>query len=201
MTDRPRSPNTELVPAPIEPRRVEGSGPPQAGAGAEPFHVAYETHFAFVWHGLLRLGVRGADLADLTHDVFAVAFRRWGTFDASRPLRPWLFGILYRVALDFQRKLQNQREVPVDAPAAVDARMAADDAVAERQAQALALRIIDAMPLEQRAVFVMHDLEGEAMPHIAEALSVPLNTAYSRLRLARRHFNEQAKALQQEVKP
>ena len=34
----------------------------------------------------------------------------------------------------------------------------------------------------------MHELDGHAMPEIAAALGVPLNTAYSRLRLAREQF-------------
>jgi len=39
---------------------------------------------------------------------------------------------------------------------------------------------------EQRAVFVMADLEELSAPEIAEVLSVNLNTVYSRLRSARR---------------
>jgi RNA polymerase sigma-70 factor (ECF subfamily) len=34
----------------------------------------------------------------------------------------------------------------------------------------------------------MHDLEEYTMPEIAHVLGVPLNTAYSRLRLARADF-------------
>ena len=34
----------------------------------------------------------------------------------------------------------------------------------------------------------MHDIDGHVMPDIAAALGVPLNTAYSRLRLARADF-------------
>ncbi len=40
----------------------------------------------------------------------------------------------------------------------------------------------------QRAVFVMADLEGMRAHEIAEALDVKLNTVYSRLRLARAKF-------------
>jgi RNA polymerase sigma-70 factor (ECF subfamily) len=47
---------------------------------------------------------------------------------------------------------------------------------------------MESMPLERRAVFVMHEIDGLPVPEVAQALAVPLNTAYSRLRLARRDF-------------
>ena len=37
-------------------------------------------------------------------------------------------------------------------------------------------------------MFVMHELDGHAAPEIADAMGIPLNTAYSRLRLARQDF-------------
>ena len=47
------------------------------------------------------------------------------------------------------------------------------------------------MDFEKRSLVVMHDLEGIAVPEIAALLAVPLNTAYSRLRLARAEFERE----------
>ena len=44
------------------------------------------------------------------------------------------------------------------------------------------------MELEQRAAFILFEVEGMSGPEVAEALAVPLGTAYSRLRLARVAF-------------
>ena len=44
------------------------------------------------------------------------------------------------------------------------------------------------MPDEQRAVFCLFELEGMTGEEIAEAIEIPLGTAYSRLRLARAAF-------------
>lgn len=41
---------------------------------------------------------------DATHDAFAQAFRRWEQYDANRPLRPWLHGIVSHLALDALRR-------------------------------------------------------------------------------------------------
>jgi RNA polymerase sigma-70 factor (ECF subfamily) len=47
------------------------------------------------------------------------------------------------------------------------------------------MKALDTLDLDRRAVFVLHELDELSMPEIAAALSIPLNTAYSRLRLAR----------------
>ena len=41
---------------------------------------------------------------DATQDAFAQAFRRWEQYDANRPLRPWLHGIVSHLALDALRR-------------------------------------------------------------------------------------------------
>lgn len=47
------------------------------------------------------------------------------------------------------------------------------------------------MTFEKRCLVVMHDLEEIAVPEIATLLAVPMNTAYSRLRLARAEFEKE----------
>ncbi len=64
----------------------------------------------------------------------------------------------------------------------------ADDLLVARQEQNLVIGALATMEEDRRAVLVMHDLDGHSMPVIAEALGLLLNTAYSRLRLARVDF-------------
>jgi len=51
-------------------------------------------------------------------------------------------------------------------------------------------RILDRLDDDKRAVFVLAELEQMTAPEIAEALSVNLNTVYSRLRAARAAFED-----------
>jgi RNA polymerase sigma-70 factor (ECF subfamily) len=47
------------------------------------------------------------------------------------------------------------------------------------------MEALDRLDFDRRVVLVMHDLDEISVPEIAAMLEIPLNTAYSRLRLAR----------------
>ena len=51
---------------------------------------------------------------------------------------------------------------------------------------------LDTMDLDQRAAFVLFELVGMSGAAMAEALEIPVGTAYSRLRLARDAFRRAA---------
>src|SRR5262249_9412222 len=70
-----------------------------------------------------------------------------------------------------------------------------DDLLVLRERQRLVLAAIESIDLAKRAVFVMAEIDGHTMPEIATALGIPLNTAYSRLRLARGEFADAARRL------
>jgi len=53
------------------------------------------------------------------------------------------------------------------------------------EARAVLMKALDGLDLDRRAVFVMHELDEIPVPEVASTLGIPLNTAYSRLRLAR----------------
>jgi RNA polymerase sigma-70 factor (ECF subfamily) len=134
------------------------------------------------------MGVGRADLEDLTHDVFLAVYRRWEDFDAARAVRPWLFGFAYRIASDHRRLSRHRHEVADASSESVDGATLPDERIAEEQTRRRVLAALATIDLDRRSVLVMHDLDGHGMPEIARELAIPLNTAYSRLRLARRDF-------------
>lgn len=147
----------------------------------------YETHVGYVWNSLRRLGIPDADREDLCHEVFIALFRG-ATYDPSRPLKPWLFGIAFRIASDHRRRARFRREVPSLMDDAQCQAPAADEALAQKEARLLVERALGGLDLDQRAVFILHEIDGLAMPEIARVLDAPLNTLYSRLRLGRAKF-------------
>ena len=69
------------------------------------------------------------------------------------------------------------------------------DELVRAEAMEILYRLLDQLPAERRSVFVMAELEEMSASEIAEAARLPLNTVYSRLRLARRDFEAALKRL------
>jgi RNA polymerase sigma-70 factor (ECF subfamily) len=174
------------------------SGTEDAGSRLAPtFRAVFEAESSYVMSSLRRLGVFERDLDDLTHDVFLAVHLRFAEYDPARPIRPWLFAFAVRVAAAYRRRARHRLEVIEGAIEAADERAGTADArVAAQEARRLVIQALDEVELDRRAVLVMHDIDGEAMPEIARALSIPLNTGYSRLRLAREEFEVALKRLQ-----
>lgn len=160
-------------------------GSPPAG-GDECFHV-YQRELDYLLGSLRRLGVMPRDIEDVAHEVFLVMHRRWQDYDQKRPLRPWLFGIAFRVAASQRRK--GAREVLGDQPEAEDFSARPDEAAAAGETRHLLLKALAQVPLERRAVLLMHDVDETSMHDITAELAIPLFTGYSRLRKARKELD------------
>jgi RNA polymerase sigma-70 factor (ECF subfamily) len=158
--------------------------------GPPSLRAVYEEHFQFVWRSLRRLGVREADIPDAAQDVFLVVHRKLPEFEGRSKISTWLFGITMRVARDRMRLAHVRRQIGDEEAVLAFADENADvGAQAERrQAAALLESILDGLPIEQRAVFTLFELDGMTGEAIAELLELPLGTVYSRLRLARDAF-------------
>lgn len=155
------------------------------------FEAVYRAHFSFVWRTLARMGVREAELEDAAQEVFMVVHRRLAdTYDPSRPLRPWLGGIAVRVAVAERRRARHRREHLTDRPQAGRAATlpTPDGVMAQRQRAARVREALACLDPDRRAVFVMFEMEDLPCTDIADALGVPVNTVYSRLRVARQRF-------------
>ncbi len=156
--------------------------PPEIGA-------IYEAHFDFVWRSLRRLRVPDSCIDDATHDVFLVAQRRLAEFQGRSSMKTWLFSIALRIAKSVRRTLAQRGtdELPDATP---DTNATPPDEMAGRiEAMRLVNRLLDSLDDAKRAVFVLAELEQMPAPEIAQALEIPLNTVYSRLRAARREFD------------
>jgi RNA polymerase sigma-70 factor (ECF subfamily) len=152
------------------------------------FEAIFEAHFSYVWRTLARLGISEADREDLANEVFFQVHRRFHAVDLRLPLRPWIFAFAFRIASTHRRLARHRFERVGDVPDTPDSAPCPDEALERREAQDIVDRALDGLELEQRAVFVLHEIDGCPVPEIATALAIPLNTAYSRLRLARAHF-------------
>jgi RNA polymerase sigma-70 factor (ECF subfamily) len=162
------------------------------------FDQVFAQHFAYVWASLRRLDVRDADLEDQAHEVFLKVHSHLHDYDPQRPIRPWLFAFAFRVASDYRRLSRHRVEVLGAPPEAVDPARPADAGIEVAEERALLAAALDSLDLDRRAVLLLHEVDEVAVPAAAQALGIPLGTAYSRLRSAREDLAAALKRLRRQ---
>ena len=161
------------------------------------FCEIYDQSAKFVGRALSRLGIADAAIEDVMQEVFMVVHRRLPEFQARSSVRTWIYGIAVRVARN-HRRLQARRRIGTTAidpsiePATLAERSdrAPDAALAKVEAARLVNRLLNELDDELREIFVLNELEEMSAPEIGEALALNTNTVYSRLRAARRAFED-----------
>jgi RNA polymerase sigma-70 factor (ECF subfamily) len=169
--------------------------PVTSAAPAEPLAAGhldaaaiFQREFRYVWNTLRRLGTQERDLEDMTHEVFVRVHDQLPLFDPDRPVRPWLFGIALGVATNYRRLARHRVHLMAEPPEVTDDARGAHETLEQNERAALVHAALQTVTLEQRAVLVLHELDGCAIPEVATSLGLSLNTAYSRLRLGREAF-------------
>jgi RNA polymerase sigma-70 factor (ECF subfamily) len=165
---------------------------------AAPYVQAFDDELDHVFRTFRRFGFADADAEDLTQEVFLIMWRRWDEYDPHRPLRPWLSGIAFRVAQHHRRKRREvlDPELETEDPAA-----GPHEHLAASRARALVLAALERLPERHRSALILSDLDGLTMPAVAQALAVPLATAYTRVRRARIAFTNEVARLQETGAP
>ena len=159
------------------------------------FRTIFEQQSDYVLRTLRFLGIKGSDLEDVAHDVFLHVYRHLPDYDPARPLRPWLYAFTYRIARDFRALMRHRETITCDFTDRVAPAPHPEAAAMHQQRLELALRALEALDADERGVFVATVLDEMTAPEVAEALSIPLNTAYSRLRRAKAKFEAEAQRL------
>jgi RNA polymerase sigma-70 factor (ECF subfamily) len=155
-----------------------------------------QDHFAFVWRSLRRLGLDEGLADDGAQEVFLIASRKQALIEPGRE-RSFLFGTALRVAADMRKKVARRREISQDSSVeTVDPAPSPEALLDQRRARALLDDLLDELPHDVRAVFILYELEGLEMQELAELLSLPRGTVASRLRRGRAIFAAAAKRRQ-----
>jgi RNA polymerase sigma-70 factor (ECF subfamily) len=154
--------------------------------------AVFEAYHDFVWRTLRLLGVATSDIDDATQEVFVVLSRRITDHDEQRSsLRSWVYGIARNIAAQHrQRRAVSETRDAGEASELVSSEQSPEEWAARSEALARVHAFLGQLPQEQREVFVMCEVEGLSAPELADSIDVPLNTIYSRLRLARARFKK-----------
>lgn len=160
------------------------------------FESVYDEYARFVWRAMARLGVARDEVEDVVQEVFIIIHRRLGEFREESTLRTWVYGIAVHVARNYRRTGVRRHLRDADGDSDQAARVpetperAPDALLARAEAGDLILRLLAELDSDSREVFVLAELEEMTAVEIGEVLSLNPNTVASRLRLARRAFDQ-----------
>jgi RNA polymerase sigma-70 factor, ECF subfamily len=156
---------------------------------ADNFEEVYAQHFGFVWRCLRGLGVPAAGLDDAAQDVFLAVYRQLPGFRGDAGIRTWLYGIARHIASNHRRR--DRRKLAPLEPLQLDAVAPDPDPLqraADAQAASFVEQFLQKLDTKKREVFLLAMIEEMTIPEVAAALSIPLNTAYTRFRRVRGDF-------------
>jgi RNA polymerase sigma-70 factor (ECF subfamily) len=154
------------------------------------FEEIYRAHYEFIWLTLRHMGISERDTHDACQKVFLIAYRKQSDFEGRSALKTWLCGIALRVASDHRRSATARREVLVDEASLEGCAEPEQQQELEQRERLVELdSVLAQMPLEQRTVLVLFELQEMSGEEIAALVGVPEGTVRSRLRLARQAFS------------
>lgn len=157
-----------------------------AAGDREAFAAAFTRYAPRVKSYLLRLGAPGAIAEDLAQDAMLSVWRRAASYDpAKAKASTWIFVIARNAWIDKLRREKVELAYRETSPVSEESEDEAPDEAAMRtQTEEQVNAALATLSDEQRQVVRLSFFAD--MPHseIAEALSLPLGTVKSRLRLA-----------------
>jgi RNA polymerase sigma-70 factor (ECF subfamily) len=132
-----------------------------------------------------------AQLADdLAQEAIEKALRNAAQVREPARLKGWLYRILANCLRDHYRTAREHEDIDSLADAIADAGPDPEQAHARAQVTARVRQAIAQLPLGQRQVVTLVDLEGCSYGEVGDALEIPIGTVMSRLCRARRALRE-----------
>jgi RNA polymerase sigma-70 factor (ECF subfamily) len=192
---------TEIPPSPQAPDVRPAVSRAERAAPLTEFRELFVSEFSWVCRTLRRFGVRPRDLEDAAQEVFVGVHKKLDEYDRARPVRPWLAAFAYRVASNQNRLARHRREVLDEAAPELAGDLDPERALAAKRDRELVLWALQSVELSRRAVLVMHDIDEFKAQEVADALAIPLNTVYSRLRVARSELRNALEPVREKRRP
>jgi RNA polymerase sigma-70 factor (ECF subfamily) len=167
-----------------------------AAGEAAAFEVLIQRYQTPLYNFILRT-IRDSDVAaDLLQEAFTRVIQRHSDFNREAKFSTWIYVIARNLCFDHARRMKHRRHASLDAegPAGTDGgawveRLPAAQPDLELQAGANSLRArlalaVEALPDEQREVFLMRQVQQLPFAEIALVVGVSENTIKSRMRYA-----------------
>jgi RNA polymerase sigma-70 factor (ECF subfamily) len=156
----------------------------------------FSAYYDLVWRFIRRLGVPREAVDDAAQDAFVVVARRLADIEPGKD-KAFLFSTAYRIAAEARRKVRRANLADdAELEHLGDTNPRPDELIDRERARALCDRVLETMPLELRAVFVLFQSGDLTMAEIASHLDIPAGTVASRIRRARELFEAEVGKLE-----
>jgi RNA polymerase sigma-70 factor (ECF subfamily) len=144
-----------------------------------------------VRRGLYRVGANPAELEDVVQDILIAVHLKRQTWDASRPIGPWVSGIARYKIIDAARRRGGRTDLPIEDFADLLPAEAEPETVNDRDVT----RSLDALPEGQRKVVRAIAIEGASISVAAQTFNMSEGAVRVALHrglgaLAKRHRDE-----------
>ncbi len=149
-----------------------------------------DEHFRSIWRFLRHLGLDDDDVDDVFQEMLVVVARKLSDIEAGKE-RSFMMSTGYRIALRLKEQRRRRHHVSDDILESVEhPEPGPAERLAQHDAERIMQSILNQMPEELCAVFILYELEELTTKEIASTLDIAPGTAASRLRRARSAFQQ-----------
>jgi len=174
---------------------------PSGQTEQERFEALLQPHLQRLYRLAYRFTGQRADAEDLVQDVVVKLYPRLQELQEIEQLGPWLARVLYRHFID---RLRSKQRSPLhlvgdEEPALEEHRDEAPGPVGNTESSLLQDRLQQALAQlneDQRALVILHDVEGYTLNEIHIMHDVSTGTLKSRLNRARSKLRELLKSME-----
>jgi RNA polymerase sigma-70 factor (ECF subfamily) len=155
------------------------------------FQAVYSQYVGFVRASGRRLGADSNALDDVVQDVFMVIHTRLHTLRHPQALPSWIYCVVRHTVNNHLRSMRGQHSTSIGLDGSELASMEPTpcDVVVINDELALVAEALAKLDQRKREIFAMVEFDEMTVPQAAASLRIPRNTAYTRLRRARREFD------------
>lgn len=178
------------TPAVLSPQESDGELLARLADGdTSALGTLYERHHEAIRRFAARASGSTTEAEDITHATFLTVAKIAPSFDGRLSCRPWLFGVAART-LSHRRRGAGRlsRFLEKLGWTAIGEKNDPRDALEARAERSGLERALDGLTDAKRTVIVMFEIEEMSGEEIAEALSIPVGTVWTRLHAARREL-------------
>ena len=173
------------------------------GGDRAAFTLLVRRHQSSLFNFALRHLGSAPAAEEVVQDAFVRVVKNAGDFKHASRFSTWLYTIARNLCVDEARKRTHRKHPSLDQPRRAEGdegptlgELTGDKAASvERAAGSTEIRerialAVDALPEEQREVFLLREVSGLPFKEIAEVVGVPENTIKSRMRYALERLQE-----------